>query len=55
MLVAHGTLYEEGDEWPWPYIVTSLVPGTSLGEVEAQVSYDDKVALAQWLGAAVRL
>jgi aminoglycoside phosphotransferase (APT) family kinase protein len=54
VLVAHGRLFEEGGEWHWPYIVTSLVPGTSLGEVEAQVAYEDKVALAQWLGATIR-
>jgi aminoglycoside phosphotransferase (APT) family kinase protein len=53
-LVAHGRLFEEDSGWHWPYIVTSLVPGTSLGEVEAQVPYDDKLTLAQWLGATVR-
>ncbi|HEX8680825.1 MAG TPA: aminoglycoside phosphotransferase family protein [Ardenticatenaceae bacterium] len=53
-LLAHGNLFEEREEWHWPYIVTSLVPGTSLGEVEAQVAYEDKIALAQWLDAAVR-
>ncbi len=53
-LLAHGNLFEEGDEWHWPYLVTSLVPGTSLGEVEAQLAYEDKIALAQWVGATIR-
>lgn len=53
-LVAQGALFPEADGWPWPYIVTTIIPGTSLGEVEEQVHYQDKVSLAQWLGPIVR-
>lgn len=61
-LLAHGRMFSEsdgdlspeGDEWPWPYIVTSVIPGTSLGEVAERVAYADKEALAAYLGHVVR-
>jgi hygromycin-B 7''-O-kinase len=52
-LVAQGDLFPTGDGWPWPYIVTTVVPGTSYGEA-AGVAYADKLALATVLGGVCR-
>ncbi|MEN9936560.1 MAG: hypothetical protein RLZZ387_3139 [Chloroflexota bacterium] len=51
-LVAHGALFDDDLPWRWPYIVTRVIPGGSLGE--SQVSDDDRLALARWLGPLVR-
>jgi aminoglycoside phosphotransferase (APT) family kinase protein len=50
-LIAHGQLGADGS---WPYIVTSVIPGASFGEVRDQVSFEDTVALAAWVGKAIR-
>lgn len=50
-LIASGNLLSEEGAWPWPYIITSALPGTSIGEVYDQVSYADKLALANSLGS----
>jgi hygromycin-B 7''-O-kinase len=50
-LLADGQLFPDGD---WPYIIISLIPGLSLGEVVAQVSAEDKRSLAIWLGQRLR-
>ena len=53
-LVAQGDLFPPGEGWPWPYIVTTVVPGASYGEAAAGVAYADKPALATFLGGVVR-
>ena len=53
-LIAEGTLFPQGDEWSWPYLITNVIPGTSLGEVYEQVSYEDMLALAHSLGLFLR-
>jgi hygromycin-B 7''-O-kinase len=53
-LVAQGDLFPTGDGWPWPYIVTTVVPGVSYGEAAAGVAYADKLALATFLGGVCR-
>lgn len=50
LLLASGKLFPEEHVWSWPYIVTSLIPGTSIGEIFNQVTYTDKLALAGYLG-----
>lgn len=51
-IIASGELFDAAGGWPWPYIVTNVIPGTSLGE--AHVTPADREALAAWLGALVR-
>ncbi|GHO96951.1 hypothetical protein KSF_069990 [Reticulibacter mediterranei] len=51
-LVATGMLFDEHDGWPWPYIVTRVIPGLSISESE--VSYADRLNVAAWLGVVVR-
>lgn len=51
ILLAFGTLFPVGQEWHWPYIVISVVPGTSIGEFYEQVHHADKLALARYLGS----
>jgi aminoglycoside phosphotransferase (APT) family kinase protein len=50
-LIANGSLDEDGR---WPYIVTSVIPGASFGEMRDHVGYEDTVALAAWLGPVIR-
>ncbi|MBN2386892.1 MAG: aminoglycoside phosphotransferase family protein [Anaerolineales bacterium] len=38
----------------WQYLVMDCVPGLSIGAVYAQLPFDDKLALASWLGTALR-
>jgi hygromycin-B 7''-O-kinase len=50
VLIAQGALFDDEEGWPWPYIISRVVPGTSLGEVRDAVSYEDKETLAEFLG-----
>lgn len=52
--VASGMLFPAGDGWSWPFIITRMLPGESLSEVEERVSYQDKLAVCRWLGPVVR-
>ena len=53
-LVAHGEVFENSADWPWPYLIFAFIPGISYGEVRQQVAYGDKLALARSLGALAR-
>jgi hygromycin-B 7''-O-kinase len=48
-LITYGNLYPEGTEWHWPYILTKVIPGMSLGEVREQVAYEDLEKLTSFL------
>ena len=50
-LVASGTLQSDGS---WPYIITTVIPGQSFGEVRARVSQPDTLAIATVLGQTIR-
>jgi hygromycin-B 7''-O-kinase len=54
VLLAHGTLFGQGERWAWPYIVMEALPGMSLSEAGERVTYGDKLALAGYLGSVVR-
>lgn len=53
-LLGHGSLFPEASAWQWPYLISTLVPGTSLGTVREQVSGGDIEALVRALGPLVR-
>jgi hygromycin-B 7''-O-kinase len=53
-LVAHGSLLEKNDDWPWPYLIFKYVDGVSLGEVMDQLSLPERIAIAAQLGRIVR-
>jgi hygromycin-B 7''-O-kinase len=53
-LIAEGALFEADGGWPWPYIITQVVPGTSLGEVRERVAPADMEQVAAYLGDIVR-
>jgi hygromycin-B 7''-O-kinase len=53
-LVAAGDLFPPGEGWHWPYLVSTLLPGTSLGEVYDQVSSMDQEAIARTLGHCLK-
>ena len=53
-LLARGHLFPEDGGWPWPYLVSALIPGRSLGEVRERVGLADQLALAAHLGPIVR-
>ena len=47
-----GSLETEPD---WHYLVFDFVPGVSIGEVYKQVSLEERLALARWLGKVVQM
>lgn len=53
-LLGNGTLFAEGIEWHWPYLIFEFVPGTSVGEAREQITHADKLILAQELAAITR-
>jgi hygromycin-B 7''-O-kinase len=53
-IIASGRLLEVTQGWHWPYLVFPYVPGVSVGEVYEQVSLDDKLTLARWIGELAR-
>jgi len=53
-LVASGRLFEQSEEWPWPYLIFEYLPGVSIGEVYDQVSHEDKLRIAIWMGEFTR-
>jgi hygromycin-B 7''-O-kinase len=53
-LISSGSLFPKGSEWNWPYIVTKVVPGTSLGEVLDQVSFENMKVLAGFLADVLK-
>ena len=53
-LITAGRLFPDAAQWSWPYLVSSAIPGTSLGEVRASVSTADQRAVARWVGRQVR-
>ncbi len=53
-LLAEGTLFPEADRWPWPYIAVTRIPGRSVGELRADLSAADLVAMARALAPSVR-
>lgn len=49
-LLASGVLEMEPG---WQYLVFEYVPGVSIGEVYAEVPFEDKMSLARWLGGCL--
>ncbi|MEM7028621.1 MAG: aminoglycoside phosphotransferase family protein [Chloroflexota bacterium] len=45
-----GLLFPDSTDWPWPYLLIDFVAGTSIGEVYNDVTFEDKLAMAQWIG-----
>jgi hygromycin-B 7''-O-kinase len=53
-IIACGTLFEGSDTWPWPYLIYEYIPGINISEIYNQVSFEDKLKLAQYLGEITR-
>lgn len=53
-LLATGELFADSTVWRWPYLIFTFVPGVSIGEVYAQIRWDDKLALARQFGEVTR-
>jgi len=53
-LITQGSLYSDGSEWPWPYLITNVISGTGLVEVYEQVHYEDLLSIADSLGLFLR-
>jgi hygromycin-B 7''-O-kinase len=49
-LVAEGDLFPSEGGWRWPYLVSTFLPGRSLGEVYAVVREEERAAIARILG-----
>ncbi len=52
-LLGHGYLFPGSVAWRWPYLISTVITGTSLGAVKERVSYEDKAELVETLGALV--
>jgi hygromycin-B 7''-O-kinase len=51
-LITQGSLFPQSEEdWYWPYIITSVIPGFPYGEVRELVPFEDKLALASYIGS----
>ena len=53
-VLALGELFAGHPDWSWPYLIVSVIPGSSLGDVRDQVSHADLISLARALGLIVR-
>ena len=53
-LVAHGGLYADDGDWPWPYLIMRYIPGVAWRTVYDETSPQERVALAHELGGLVR-
>jgi len=53
-ILAQGALFNDPADWEWPYLVFEFAPGVSIGQVYDQVSFADKLRLAQWMGDLTR-
>lgn len=52
--IAHGQLFEAQGGWRWPYIITTVLAGTSYGEALPQIAFEDRLAVAAFLGGVMR-
>lgn len=53
-LLHTGRLFANEPEWSWPYLISTALPGRSLGEDRAAVPYADLEAVVGWLGGQLR-
>lgn len=51
-LVAEGTLYPSARGWVWPYLVTTVVPGRSVEELD--LPEPERIRAARWLAPRLR-
>ena len=53
-LLGSGLLFPQAIDWPWPYLIMEYISGVSIGEVYEQVSFSDRLGVAEWLGRLTR-
>lgn len=53
-ILVSGDLFKDKTGWRWPYLVYPYFPGVSIGEVYSQVSLEEKLRQAQYLGEMTR-
>jgi hygromycin-B 7''-O-kinase len=53
-LLAEGELFDTGDAWRWPYLVSTLIPGTALVTVYEHVPATAREAIAAYAGRQLR-
>ncbi len=53
-LINSGFLFDQRSTWPWPYLIFTFLPGTSIGEIFPQIVFEDKLKLADDLGRWIR-
>ncbi len=52
VLIASGQLFDNAEGWHWPYIITSLIPGQAVSQLE--LSQPDRLFLADWVATQLR-
>jgi hygromycin-B 7''-O-kinase len=53
-LLGAGELFEQGEGWPWPYLIFEFIPALSLGEAAPPVPPEQMQEAARWMGAVVK-
>jgi hygromycin-B 7''-O-kinase len=53
-LVAHGELFSDSDGWPYPYVVTQVIPGTPLTDLPDDQWQKHSATIAAYLGRWMR-
>jgi hygromycin-B 7''-O-kinase len=53
-VIGQGELLPSGTDWPWPYLIFQFVPGISIGEVFDQVTFEDTLETARFIGKLAR-
>lgn len=50
-LITYGSVFDEGDEYRWPYIISTVIPGITIGSVLPKISFEDKQDVATAAGS----
>lgn len=53
-LIASGRLDPAAATWSWPYLVTSVLPGTSFGSARNAMTNNNQETVVRWLGRQMR-
>lgn len=50
-LITYGSVFDEDDSYRWPYTISTVIPGVSIGSVLPEISFEDKLDVATAAGS----
>lgn len=50
-LITYGSLFAEGSEYHWPYTISTVIPGVTIGTVLSDITFEDKLGVATAAGS----